>query len=394
MTKLLMRLFIKDYNNTLDITVRRHYGTLASFVGIFCNVILSGFKIAAGAISGSISIIADGLNNLSDMGSSVITMIGFRISNKPADKDHPYGHGRMEYMSAFIVAVLILFVGIELLKESVGSIFNGTPQPVYPLISVIILAVSALIKLWLFFFNKSFSKKIESQVLLATAQDSFNDFLGTTAILIGVLISKFFVLPFNLDAIMGMGVALFILYSGFNLARETVNIILGEPPKPEKVSEIENTIFSFEEFLGVHDLIVHNYGPGREFASVHVEVPENTDIVKCHEKIDLCEKLVKEKLGIELVIHMDPIETNNEIVNSTKASILSELKKIHPNITIHDFRMTPKSENRTNFIFDTVVPADLKLTEQELKQRIDQIVKNIDNTYYCVITFDNDFTGK
>lgn len=394
MTNLLIKLFVKNAQNTENMQVRESYGSLASIMGIVWNIVLSLIKIVAGMLSHSISIIADGLNNFTDMGSSVITMIGFKVSNKPADKDHPYGHGRMEYMSAFIVSVLILFVGIELFRESVGALIDGTAQPEYPLISVIILVMSVAIKLWLFFFNRKIAKKIDAASLFATAQDCLNDCIATSAILVSVIIAKFISLPFNLDAVMGIGVGVFILYSGFNLAKDTINIILGKPPEAELIKNIENTILSFEGFIGVHDLIVHNYGPGREFASVHVEVPQDIDIVKCHERIDICEKLVKEKLDVELVIHMDPVETDNEEINLAKSAISEALKEIHGSLTLHDFRMTPKSDNRTNFIFDVVIPADLKMSNKELRQKIDDTVKQINPTYYTVITFDNDFTGR
>lgn len=394
MTNLLIKLFVKNPQNTDNMQVRENYGSLASIMGIVWNIVLSVIKIVAGAISHSISIIADGLNNFTDMGSSVITMIGFKVSNKPADKDHPYGHGRMEYMSAFIVSVLILFVGIELLRESAGAIIEGTPQPKYPLISLIILCISVVIKLWLFFFNRKIAKKINASSLFATAQDCLNDCIATSAILVSVIVAKFIALPFNLDAVMGIFVAIFILYSGINLAKDTINIILGKPPKAELIDNIESTILSFEDFIGIHDLIVHNYGPGREFASVHVEVPHDIDIIKCHERIDICEKLVKEKLDVELVIHMDPVETNNEEINLAKSTISQKLLDINPQLTLHDFRMTPKSENRTNFIFDVVIPAGLTVTHKELRKKIDDAIKEINPTYYSVITFDNDFTGR
>lgn len=394
MTELLIRLFIKNPTALSDKKVRENYGTLASALGIVWNIILSFIKILAGALSGSISIIADGINNFTDMGSSVITMIGFKVSAKPADKDHPYGHGRMEYMSAFIISALILLVGFELFKESASALLAGDKQPVYSALSIIILALSVLIKFWLFLFNRKIAKKINAASLLATAQDCLNDSITTTAILISVIVSKLIALPFNLDAVMGIAVSLFILYSGLTLAKDTINVILGKPPEEELIKAIENTILSFEGFIGVHDLIVHNYGPGREFASVHVEVPQNIDIVKCHERIDLCEKLVKEKLDVELVIHMDPVETDNEEINSAKAAIVEALKEIHSDLTLHDFRMTPKSENRTNFIFDVVLPLGLSLSKKELRDKIDAAVKKINPTYYTVITFDNDFTGR
>ena len=300
----------------------------------------------------------------------------------------------MEYMSAFIVAALILLVGFELFKESAGALISGDKQPVYSALSIVILVASVAVKFWLFLFNKKIAKKINAASLFATAQDCLNDSITTSAILVSVIISKLIALPFNLDAVMGVAVSAFILYSGVTLAKDTINVILGKPPEEELIKSLEDTILSFEGFIGVHDLIVHNYGPGREFASVHVEVPQNIDIVKCHERIDLCEKLVKEKLDVELVIHMDPVETDNEEINSAKAAISKALKEINENLTLHDFRMTPKSDNRTNFIFDVVVPSGLGLSKKELRQKIDTAVKQINPTYYTVITFDNDFTGR
>lgn len=394
MTELLIKLFIKNPKALNDKKVRENYGTLASFMGIVWNVVLSAIKILAGALSGSISIIADGINNLTDMGSSVITMIGFKVSSKPADKDHPYGHGRMEYMSAFIISALILLVGFELFKESATALLSGEKQPAYSALSIIILAVSILVKFWLFLFNRKIAKKINAASLFATAQDCLNDSITTSAILVSVVVSKFIAIPFSLDAVMGIAVSAFILFSGYSLAKDTINVILGKPPEKELIKSLESTILSFEGFIGVHDLIVHNYGPGREFASVHVEVPQNIDIVKCHERIDLCEKLVKEKLDVELVIHMDPVETDNEEINSAKAVISNALKEINGDLSLHDFRMTPKCENRTNFIFDVVLPSELEISEKELRQRIDDAVKKINPTYYTVITFDNDFTGR
>lgn len=394
MTELLIKLFIKNPKALNDKKVRENYGTLASFMGIVWNVVLSAIKILAGALSGSISIIADGINNLTDMGSSVITMIGFKVSSKPADKDHPYGHGRMEYMSAFIISALILLVGFELFKESATALLSGEKQPTYSALSIIILAVSILVKFWLFLFNRKIAKKINAASLFATAQDCLNDSITTSAILVSVVVSKFIAIPFSLDAVMGIAVSAFILFSGYSLAKDTINVILGKPPEKELIKSLESTILSFEGFIGVHDLIVHNYGPGREFASVHVEVPQNIDIVKCHERIDLCEKLVKEKLDVELVIHMDPVETDNEEINSAKAVITNALKEINGTLSLHDFRMTPKCENRTNFIFDVVLPSELEISEKELRQRIDDAVKKINPTYYTVITFDNDFTGR
>ena len=394
MTKLLIRLFIKNYDNTKDNNVRANYGNLGSFVGIVCNLLLCVLKIAIGSITGSISITADGLNNLSDMGSSVITMVGFKLSNKPADSDHPFGHGRMEYMSAFIVAVLILLVGFELLKSSLTALITNAPAPTYSLWAVIILVISILVKLWLFVFNRKLGKTIDSESLLATAQDSLNDTIATTVILISAGVAYLFNLPFNLDAVMGIGVAIFILLSGINTAKETLNSILGTPPEKKDIENIKNIIFTYHEFVGIHDLIIHNYGPGRQFASVHVEVPQDIDIVKCHEQIDLCEKQVFDKLGIQLVIHMDPIDVNNETVNFAKQKLSEALKNIHPSLSLHDFRMTPECETRTNLIFDVVLPAGFKIKKTDLFDRISVIATQINPTYCCVITFDTDFTGE
>lgn len=394
MTKLLVRLFIKNSEDVNDSAVRLKYGTLGGAVGIVCNLFMCALKITVGLITASISIVADGLNNLSDMGSSIITMIGFKMAGKPADSDHPFGHGRMEYMSAFIVSMLILLVGAELLKSSVTALATGESAPAYSVWALIILAVSVLVKLWMCLFNRKLGKKIDSEALIATAQDSLNDMVATSVILLSVGISMLVTLPFNLDAVMGILVALFILYSGLASAKDTLNEILGTPPDKKLIKEIEDTILSFKEFKGIHDLIVHNYGPGRQFASVHVEVPQDSDIVKCHEQIDLCEKLVDEKLNISLVIHMDPIDVNNEAVTKAKKGIINAVKEIDENMSVHDFRMTPAGETRTNLIFDVVVPSSVKVSHEELNEIISEKAKKINPTYCCVITFDNDFTGR
>ena len=327
------------------------------------------------------------------MGSSVITMLGFKLALKPADSDHPFGHGRMEYMSAFIVSALILLVGFELFKTSATALITGESAPEYTAWAIIILAVSALVKLWLFFFNRKIGKIINSEALIATAQDSLNDMIATSVILISVGVQMFISLPFNLDAVMGILVALFILYSGIASAKDTLDRILGTPPEKELISEIENIILSFEEFSGLHDLIVHNYGPGRQFASVHVEVPQNSNIVKCHEQVDLCEKLLSERLNISVVIHMDPIDTDNQTINTTRQQMSEALKIIDERLTLHDFRMTPVCDTRTNLIFDVVVPSEIKLTHKQLQEKIEKAAQLINPTFQCVITFDNDYTG-
>ncbi len=394
MTALLVKLFVKNSTDTKSVAVRNTYGNLGSAVGIAANVLLSVIKIVIGLIGGSLSITADGFNNLADVGSSVVTLIGFKLANKPADRDHPFGHGRMEYISAFIVSFLILLVGFELLKNSVTALIDGAASPVFSKTAIVILVISIVIKLWLFLFNKKIGKTIDSSALIATAKDSLNDCVATAAILVAAVVTSLVKLQFNLDAVMAIGVALFILWSGFCSARDTLDEILGGPPDSQLIKDINDTILSFDEFNGIHDLIVHNYGPGRQFASVHVEVPVGIDIVACHEKIDICEKLIQEKFGVNLVIHMDPIDTDNESVAAARNTMVHIIKEIDSRLTLHDFRMTPAGDTRTNLIFDVVVPANLKLSENELNDTICQAAHKADKTYICVITFDRDFTGQ
>lgn len=394
MTDLLIKLFVKNRTDTKSVTVRNNYGNLGSGVGIFANILLSVVKITVGLLSGSLSITADGFNNLSDLGSSLITLLGFKLAGKPADRDHPFGHGRMEYISAFAVAFSILLVGFELLKNSVSALINGTAAPTFTSTAMAVLAVSIAVKFWMFVFNRKIGKIIDSSALTATARDSLNDCVATAAILISAIIARFADLPFNLDAVMAIGVAIFIIWSGFTTAKDTLDQILGGPPEPKLIKDISDIVLSFDEFCGIHDLIIHNYGPGRQFASVHVEVPHDTDVVACHEKIDLCEKLVGEKTGVNLVIHMDPIDTDDAAVTAARQTMVSILKSIDPKLTLHDFRMTPAANTRTNLIFDVVIPSHLKLSEAELNDIICKAAQEADKTYVCVITFDRDFTGQ
>ena len=393
MTRLLIKLFIKD-KNTSEAALRESYGSLGGAVGIVCNIILSAVKILAGILTGSMSVLADGLNNLTDMGSSLITMLGFKLASKPADEDHPFGHGRMEYIAAFVVSLLIFLVGFELIKEAVTSLIAGNSNPKYSLFSIFILAFSIFLKFWMYSFNMSLGKKINSNALKACAKDSLNDCISTTAILIAAIVSRFIAIPFNLDAILAMAVGVFIIFSGIDTAKGTLNQILGEPPEQEFIDELQRNILSFDGFIGIHDLIVHNYGPGRQFASVHVEVPQNVDIVKCHEQIDICEKIVNEKMGLTLVIHMDPIDTESEALLQTKEKMAEAIKTIDSRLTLHDFRMTPHSDLRTNLIFDVVVPSDIKLTPDELKEKIGVLARLIDRSFCCVITIDNDYVRR
>ncbi len=392
MTDVLLKLFIKSKDYTSKST-RSKVGNLGSVVGIICNILLSAFKISVGFIAGSMSIVADGFNNLADMGSSVITMIGFKLANMPADEDHPFGHGRMEYISAFIVSFLMLIVGFELASDAIKSLIAAEAQPIYSTLSIFVLAFSIFLKLWMFLFNRKLGKKIDSSALVACAKDSLNDCVATGAILTVAIISRFVTLPFNLDAILTIAVALFIMWAGISSAKETLNEILGTPPSPELIADIKDGILAFDGFLDVHDLIVHNYGPGRQFASVHVEVPHDVNIVECHEKIDICEKIVSEKTGVYLVIHMDPIDTDSEAVQKAKSQMIEIITDIDPRLSLHDFRMTPAAQQRTNLIFDVVVPPKFAHTHKELNQMICQRASEADKTYACVITFDQSHIG-
>lgn len=384
MTSFLIKRFVKDFDKTNDKAVRTRYATLSCVTGIICNILLFTAKFAIGMLSSSMAVTADAFNNLSDMGSSLVVLLGFKLASKPADNEHPFGHGRMEYMSGFIVAVLIILVGVELLKSSIKKIF--TPEDIAVSMAVIIgLVLSILLKLWLYFFNRKMGKAIDSKALKATATDSVNDCISTTAVLIAVCISAF--TGVNIDAFVGVIVAGIILFAGFKTAKDTMNPLLGMPPSGEFVEELRDRLMQYEDFVGLHDLIVHNYGPGRIFASVHIEVPENIDIVKCHETIDRCEKEVGEAMNMLLVVHMDPIATDNDEVNSLKNELSDRIKAIDERLSLHDFRMV-KGEMQTNLIFDVVLPRDTRLKTYQLSKQISDTARSIDPTYNCVITYD------
>ena len=388
MTKLLIKLFIKDSENIKDKNVRRKYGNLGGFVGIFSNLLLFALKLFAGIISGSIAITADAFNNLSDMGSSVLTMLGFKIAAKSPDKDHPFGHGRMEYMSGFIVSVVIIIVGFELFTSSVSKIFN--PEAILVnWLTITILIVSIAVKLWQGLFNNNLGKILNSAALKATAKDSINDVVATSAVLLTSVISLIF--DINIDGYVGVLVAGFIMYGGFSAAKEMLSPLLGEQPDPELVNEIRSTVLENDEFVGMHDLIVHDYGPGRCFASLHVEVPDTVDIVSCHEQIDACEKMVFEKLGVVLVIHMDPIATKDERRNAIDLIVKDIIYSIDETLSYHDLRIVD-GEKRINIIFDVVKPYEIKMTDRELIDLIQDKLWEVDPAYYCVIDIDHEFS--
>ena len=366
-------------------TQRTASGRKAGAVGIVTNALLFAMKLAVGTLAGSVSITADALNNRSDASSSVVTLLGFKLAEKPADEDHPYGHARYEYLSGLAVAVMILFIGFELAKSSVQKIFD--PQAVnFTWITAAVLVVSMGVKLWLAFFNQRLGKRIQSDTLLAAAADSRNDVIATGAVLLSGIVERFTGL--GIDGFMGLGVAIFILYSGIGLAKDTISPLLGEAAGPELREQILDQIRSEPRVLGYHDLMVHDYGPGRRFASVHVEMDRREDPLLCHELIDNLERECFESHGIHLVIHYDPVVTDDPELDRMKGLVCNHLAAIDSRLAVHDFRMVEGS-GHTNLIFDIALPADLTGKEKEIKTRLDQSLNQDAKTkYYTVITFD------
>lgn len=384
---LLSKIFIKNRDDLENPAVRRAYGILSGALGIVLNILLFVGKLTAGLVSGSVAIVADALNNLSDAGSSVITLIGFRIAGQKPDKGHPFGHGRIEYISGLIVSMLIILMGFELGKSSVEKIISPSGTEFSP-VAAIILAVSVLVKLYMCYYNGRVGKKISSPAMKATAADSLSDCISTTVVLICMFITKF--TGFDLDGICGAAVALFIFISGLRAAKDTIDPLLGVPPTEEFVDEIGETVMSHKGILGFHDLIVHDYGPGRRMISLHAEVPADEDLLKTHDTIDNIEKELSAKLGCDAVIHMDPIETDDKITMETREKIAELVKIIDERVTIHDFRMVT-GPTHTNVIFDIVVPYDVKRTEEEIRRDVERMVKTLDENYYAVVCVDKSF---
>lgn len=388
MGKLLFKLFIKDKDNTSDPAVREKYGKLAGAVGIVSNLLLCIMKITIGLFSKSIAIIADGINNLADASSSIITLIGFKLASVPEDEDHPYGHARIEYLAGLFVSIFIIVIGVQLLKTSFLKILNPEPL-IFSYTTIIILIVAILIKLWQSAFNVTVGKKIKSVALMATAADSRNDVISTTAVLISILVGRF--TGFNIDGYMGCLVALFIIWSGIQLVRETSSPLLGEAPDPEMVNEILEIVLREPGVLGVHDLMVHNYGPGKVFASVHVEVDADGDLMKSHDMVDNIERIVKDVLKIHFVVHMDPVVVNDPLINKMHGVINSVFSTIDGVDNIHDFRIVP-GPTHTNIIFDAVLMPTCTMSEKEIVKIANDTVKAIDESYFVVITFDRAYT--
>ncbi len=389
MTGFLIKRFIKDYEAVQKPGVRAAYGKLSGAVGIFCNLILFGVKFLLGTLSASVAITADAVNNLSDASSGLISLFGFKMASRPADEEHPYGHARYEYLAGLTVSVMILVIGVELLKGSVHKVLH--PEPVeFGFVSVLVLVAAILVKLWLAFFNRNLGKKIHSQTLLTTAADSRNDVISTSAVLLAAVLS--YMTEVELDGYMGVLVALFILYSGVGLIRETLDPLLGKAPDAGEVEAIQQKIMEYPGVLGTHDLMIHDYGPGRQFASVHVEVAAEEDVIKSHDVIDNIERDLYEEMNLHLVVHMDPIITRDEAVGDLRRWLSSEVKKVNPELTIHDLRFV-QGTTHSNLIFDCLVPRGLTESDAEIKEAIEELVKETYPDYYCVITVDHSYAA-
>ena len=388
MTSLLIKLFVKNYKETSDPTVRKDYGTLSSVVGIIVNFLLGAMKLFIGFISGSVAIMADAFNNISDSGTSVITLISFKLASKPADKEHPFGHARIEYIASMIVSFIILLVGAELLLDSGKTIlgFSEQRETAITTVTIIILSVSILMKLLLGVFYRKIAKTIDSSVIKAAATDSFSDTLSTAAVLVSSIIIRL-TDWYIVDAIVGIGVSIPIILAGLRILNETKNVLLGEGPVEETVAELEKIIGDFPDIVGIHDLMVHNYGPNKFVASFHAEVDGKKDIYYLHDMIDNAERRIKQDLNIECTIHMDPIVTDDAEVNELKSFLISTMKESDMDFAIHDFR-TVIGQTHTNMIFDVVLPFDNPMTANELVDKITTEVQKRRPDCYCVITVD------
>lgn len=384
MTNLLCKLFIKNSEDLKRPEVRRAYGTLASIVGILVNLLLSFFKLLAGLLSGAISVTADGLNNLSDAGSQVVSLISFKMSAKPADRDHPFGHARIEYVASMIVSFLILLVGFELLKDSIAKIFNPQETEV-SLLTIIVLSVSVVVKLWLAIFNRTIGKRIGSSVIRATATDSLSDAVATAAVLVAVLIAHF--TGFYTDAYMGIAVGSLIFVAGIRILNDTKNSILGSAPESEVVEGIVAITKEYPEVLGIHDMVVHNYGPGNTIASFHAEVDGSVNAFITHDVIDTVERRLWQEMSVRATVHMDPIVTDDERVSALRDTVREAVQGIDERLGIHDFRFV-EGKTHSNLIFDVSVPFEIKDSDDEIKRAISLRLSELDPNYFAVITVD------
>lgn len=387
MIRFLASVFIKEKDMTSP-EARRKYGLLCGACGIALNLLLFALKLFVGTLTGSVAVTADAINNISDAGSSAVTMVGFRLAGKKPDPEHPFGHGRIEYISGLIVAMLIFVMGFELLTSSIDAIIDPKPTEL-SIASVMILAVSVVIKLYMFFYNRSVGKKIGSSAMVATASDSIGDAIATLAVLVSLAVMHF--TDWLIDGYIGILVACFILFAGYRAAKETIEPLLGMRPEKELVDELEEIILSHPPISGVHDLILHDYGPGRRFLSLHAEVPMDEDILFVHDVIDNVEIKIFERYGIETVIHMDPINTRDPRLNEIKSTVMSVLGQFGENLKAHDFRIVPGSTH-TNVVFDIAVPADCRTDTEALKLAVSTAVAASDPRYRCVIRIDRDYS--
>lgn len=388
MTDFLIKHFIKDFENTKDPAVRESYGKFAGAIGIISNIFLCVAKVIIGLVSSSIAIIADGINNLSDASSSIITLVGFKLASMPEDEDHPYGHARIEYLTGLIVSFLIILVGLLLMKSSVMKIIHPNTLE-FSITTIVVLIIAIAVKLWQSLFNKKIGKKINSLTLIATATDSRNDVIATSIVLVSVIVTKFTGL--QLDGYLGCVVALFIIWSGYTLIRETSSPLLGEAPDHELVMSITNVVNKYKDVLGIHDLVVHNYGPGKVFASIHAEVDANNDIMESHDMIDNIEREISDKLHIHFVIHMDPVRKDDPVINEVTPTIVNCVAEMEGIYNMHDLRAV-KGPTHTNIIFDLAVAINCPMTQKEIFDEIQGRIKEINPTYYIVITFDKAYT--
>jgi len=388
MTYFLVKRFVKEYEQVEKVSVRTAYGVLASITGIFCNVLLFAVKASVGTLLHSVSVTADAFNNLSDAGSSIISLVGIKMAEKPADAEHPYGHGRVEYISALIVAFIIMEVGFTFLKDAVGKI--RTPQDMnFQLISVIVLIGTVGVKLWLGLFNRKLGRRIDSQVLKATAADAINDVLVTLSTITSLLCWQLF--NINIDGWAGVIVALAVMWAGFGIAKDTLEPLIGQAVTQETYQEISAFVEKYDGIVGSHDLIVHNYGPSRSMASIHAEVPNDVNVEVSHEIIDRIERDAMEEMGIYLVIHMDPIETKDEVTLKARTEVEQIISSLNSDVSIHDFRMVEGIE-QINLLFDMIVPFEYGKEEQsEIRKQVEETLKELDVRYNCVITIEKSF---
>ena len=386
MISILSRIFIKNHADTSDPGVRRAYGVLCGAVGIFLNVLLFAAKYLAGTLTGSIAIVADAFNNLSDAGSSIITLLGFKLAAKKPDRDHPYGHGRFECIAGLVVSFVILMMGFDLAKSSVTKIFH--PEAVdFSILSICILIGSILVKLYMSLYNRAVGKRINSAAVLATATDSISDVCATTMVLAATLIARF--TGVNIDGWAGAIVSLVILWAGYNAAKDTIDPLLGQAPDPEFVQRIADIVNRYPEVVGIHDLAVHDYGAGRVMISLHAEVPSSGDIMALHDVIDTIERDLQEELNCSAVIHMDPISTDDALITSTRELLKERIHEaISPDVSIHDFRMVP-GPTHTNVIFDAVVPYEFPQSDEQVREEISKLVRALEGDYFAVVTIDH-----